>query len=200
MLEPAHQLLGSQVYLYQFKINLKAAFGGDVWPWHQDFIYWHKEDGMPLPKVISLAILLDDLNEFNGPMIFIPGSHKPGILDLEASVAKTEANPETADWKVNVSANLKYCIPPQTVTQLVKKFGILAPKGTAGSILLFDSNVVHGSVTNISPFPRRLMIITYNSVENLPVYVDRPRPEFLVSRDYKPLKPLADSESLLSAK
>ncbi|WP_287267590.1 phytanoyl-CoA dioxygenase family protein [Moorena sp. SIO3A2] len=86
LLEPAHQLLGSQVYLYQFKINLKAAFGGDVWPWHQDFIYWHKEDGMPLPKVISLAILLDDLNEFNGPMIFIPGSHKQGILDLEASV------------------------------------------------------------------------------------------------------------------
>ncbi|MDJ0515424.1 MAG: phytanoyl-CoA dioxygenase family protein [Trichodesmium sp. MO_231.B1] len=199
LLEPAHQLLGSQVCIHQFKINLKAAFGGDIWPWHQDFIYWHKEDGMPLPKVISLAILLDDLNEFNGPMIFIPGSHKQGMLDVEASVAKTEANPETADWKVNVSANLKYCIPPQTVRQLVKKLGIFAPKGTAGSILLFDSNVVHGSVTNISPFPRRLLIITYNSVENIPVSVDRPRPEFLVCRDYKPLKPIADSESLLSA-
>jgi len=43
---PAMQLLRSEVYIHQFKINAKAALEGDQWEWHQDFLYWHKEDGM----------------------------------------------------------------------------------------------------------------------------------------------------------
>ena len=31
IVEPTVQILGSDVYVYQFKINAKAAFGGDVW-------------------------------------------------------------------------------------------------------------------------------------------------------------------------
>ena len=31
IVEPVQQLLDSEVYVYQFKINAKAAFGGDVW-------------------------------------------------------------------------------------------------------------------------------------------------------------------------
>ncbi|WP_370497040.1 phytanoyl-CoA dioxygenase family protein [Trichodesmium erythraeum] len=42
LVEPAMQILGSQVYVHQLKINFKAAFTEKVWPWHQDFIFWHK--------------------------------------------------------------------------------------------------------------------------------------------------------------
>src|SRR4051794_2050262 len=34
IVEPARQILRGDVYIYQFKINAKAAFGGDVWSWH----------------------------------------------------------------------------------------------------------------------------------------------------------------------
>src|SRR5690348_2127416 len=52
LVQPAQQLLGSEVYVYQFKVNAKAAFGGDLWEWHQDFIFWAKEDGMPAPRAV----------------------------------------------------------------------------------------------------------------------------------------------------
>jgi ectoine hydroxylase len=42
------------VYIYQFKINVKAAFGGDVWQWHQDYIFWRNEDGMPGTESLML--------------------------------------------------------------------------------------------------------------------------------------------------
>src|SRR5262245_12546892 len=45
LVEPAAQILGSDVYIYQFKINAKVGFGGDLWEWHQDFIFWRNEDG-----------------------------------------------------------------------------------------------------------------------------------------------------------
>jgi ectoine hydroxylase len=51
ILTPAQRLLGSDVYVYQFKINMKRAFKEDMWRWHQDLNYWHHEDGMPAPRL-----------------------------------------------------------------------------------------------------------------------------------------------------
>ena len=69
--------------MHQFKINGKMAFDGDVWQWHQDFGTWKNDDEMPEPRAMNVAIFLDDVNEFNGPLMFIPGSHKLGVLDAE---------------------------------------------------------------------------------------------------------------------
>ena len=33
---------------------------------------------------MNVAIFLDEVNEFNGPLMFIPGSHKLGVLDAGA--------------------------------------------------------------------------------------------------------------------
>src|SRR5262245_17482259 len=65
---PAMRVLGSDVYVYQFKINAKASFGGDLWEWHQDFIFWKREDGMRAPRALNTVIFLDEVNEFNGPI------------------------------------------------------------------------------------------------------------------------------------
>ena len=69
--------------MHQFKINGKMAFDGDVWQWHQDFGTWQNDDDMPEPRAMNVAIFLDEVNEFNGPLMFIPGSHKLGVLDAE---------------------------------------------------------------------------------------------------------------------
>src|SRR5262249_62330406 len=84
ILKPAMQILNSDVYVYQFKINVKAAFSGDLWQWHQDYVFWHKEDGMQKPDVINVSIFLDDVTEFNGPIFFIPHSHAEGMIDVPA--------------------------------------------------------------------------------------------------------------------
>jgi ectoine hydroxylase len=189
LLTSACKILKSDVYVYQFKINFKAAFGGDLWPWHQDFVFWAQEDGMPSPKALNLAVFLDEFNEFNGPMYFIPGSHKESLVHL-GQIESSEVNGQKNDWKSNVSAALKYSLGKETIAKLAIEKGMVAPKGPSGSVLFFHCNLVHGSAPNISPYDRRLLIITYNSINNIPSFKGQPRPEFLVSRDHTPLQPL----------
>jgi ectoine hydroxylase len=81
MIEPVQQIFGNALYMHQFKINGKAAFDGDVWQWHQDYGTWKNDDLMPEARAMNVAIFLDEVNEFNGPLMFIPGSHKQGVLD-----------------------------------------------------------------------------------------------------------------------
>ena len=81
MVTPVVQVFGEPVYMHQFKINGKMAFDGDVWQWHQDFGTWFNDDQMPEARAMNVAIFLDEVNEFNGPLMFIPGSHKLGVLD-----------------------------------------------------------------------------------------------------------------------
>lgn len=189
LVEPAIQVVGGDVYIYQFKINAKAAFDGDVWEWHQDYIFWRNEDGMPEPRVTNVALFLDDVTEFNGPMYFIPGSHRAGMIDVPARGANADAARDARDgWIANVTAKLKYGLGHDVVAALASRHGLAAPKGPAGSVLMFDANVVHASPNNISPFARGMVVVTYNSVENVARQEGAKRPEFLVSRDTTPVR------------
>lgn len=197
---PAMEILGSAAYVYQSKINAKAAFGGDVWQWHQDFIFWNKEDGMPSARVTNFIIFLDDVNEFNGPLYFIPGSHREGMIDarsdnegLANTLGQHKPYKGSPAWISNLTADLKYSLNQNTIGRLVNKYGLVAPKGPAGSVLLTHADLVHGSPGNISPFDRMLAIITFNSVENIPRPAEKPRPDFLASRDHTPIAPLTQT-------
>ncbi len=72
------QILDEEVYMHQFKINAKAAFDGAVWQWHQDFGTWSRDDLMPEARAMNIALFIDPVTAANGPLIFIPGSHKKG--------------------------------------------------------------------------------------------------------------------------
>src|SRR5450830_1744736 len=74
LVEPLMQLFGEPVYVHQFKLNAKAAFEGDVWQWHQDYGTWARDDGMPEPRAMNIAIFLDDVLPINGPLIGITSS------------------------------------------------------------------------------------------------------------------------------
>lgn len=188
LLRPAQQILLDEVYVYQFKVNLKVAFAGDFWPWHQDYSFWAKEDEMPSPRAVTVGIFLDDVTEFNGPMYFIPGSHRSGCHDFDAGLS--DASNEA--WRRHVAASLSYQTDRDKVAVLAGERGMVAPKGQRGTILLFDSNIVHASPANISPMERRMLFITYNSVTNAPK--NAKRPEFLVNRDVSPLVPLEGTD------
>jgi ectoine hydroxylase len=61
--------------------------------------------------------------------------------------------------------------------------------------MVFHANLFHGSGVNMSPFDRRVIFISYNSVNNRPERTRPPRPEFLAARDLSPLEPYTE-ESL----
>ena len=89
LIEPVEQLLDGKLYMHQYKVNAKAAFDGDVWQWHQDFGTWHRDDGMPEPRAMNIAVFLDEVTEFNGPLMFIPGSHRDGVFEAGHDLQST---------------------------------------------------------------------------------------------------------------
>ncbi|MFI6919985.1 phytanoyl-CoA dioxygenase family protein [Nonomuraea spiralis] len=177
----ARQLLDDDVYVHQFKINKKRAFQGEIWRWHQDFMFWHNEDQMPEPRALTVAVFLDEVTEFNGPLIVVPGGHSDGLI---ATAAKNDG------WESTLTNNLKYSLESSERMQtLVDQHGLVAPKGPQGSLLWFHCSIPHGSAQNMSPINRSLLLLSYNAVSNaLPA--PSPRPEWLVGRDFSPLKPL----------
>ncbi len=194
---PIMQILNSSIYVHQFKINAKKAFDGEIWQWHQDYVYLWEEDGLPTPRIANAIIFLDEVNEFNGPLMLIPGSHKEGVISIITEAQQDSAYQDSPDWIEAMTTNLKYAINKNTLARLVNQYGsIVAPKGPAGSVLFFHPNCVHGSASNMSPCDRTIVVINYNSVENLPVAVENPRPEFLASRDYRGIEPVSE-EALL---
>ena len=118
-------------------------------------------------------------------------SHQKGVMS-PSGPPHSNSIQDSSSWVANVSADLKYSLAHDTVEKIVSEHGLLAPKGPAGSALFFHPNLVHGSAPNISPYDRTLVLITYNSVENIPNPVEHPRPEFLVARNHKPIVPQWD--------
>lgn len=171
------QLLGSEVYIHQSRINDKYGFQGSGFNWHSDFETWHAEDGMPRMRAVSASLMLTDNNEFNGPLMMIPGSH-------HAFVPYQGETPEE-NWK-NSLASQRIGVPDrEALAKLVKRGGIQAPKGPAGSLLLFECNTLHASNENMSPWPRSNLFFVYNSVDNRleePFGAPQRRPEFLGAR------------------
>ncbi|MFQ5955871.1 MAG: phytanoyl-CoA dioxygenase family protein [Kiloniellales bacterium] len=176
LIEPAMQLLDGPVYMHQFKINAKAAFNGDVWQWHQDYGTWSRDDLMPEPRAMNLALFLEEVNQFNGPLLFIPRSHKRDVIE--------------AGYDTTTTSYGLWTIDDETITRLVAEGGIVAPTGPAGSGLFFHCNLVHGSPSNMTPWNRTIVYISACQVEN---HIRRfKRPGWIAHRDFTPIEPLAD--------
>jgi ectoine hydroxylase len=157
------------------------AFEGDVWQWHQDYGTWLNDDLMPTERAMNVAIFLDDVTEHNGPLMFIPGSHKKGVVDASHDLTTTSYPLWTVDNDL--------------IRQLVqraggKQGGIVSPKGPAGSMILFHSCLVHASGSNLSPFNRVSVYLSLCAVSN---HIRRhKRPEYIAHRDFTPITCLPD--------
>jgi len=176
MIEPVQQIFGNDLYMHQFKINGKQAFDGDVWQWHQDYGTWMNDDMMPEARAMNVAIFLDEVNEFNGPLMFIPGSHKQGVLDAQHDTSTTSY----PLWTITNDA----------IKKMVDQGGIVAPKGPAGSMIIFHGCLVHASTSNLSPWNRVAVYLSLCAVDN---HIRRfKRPEYIAHRDFTPITCLPD--------
>ncbi|HET6630877.1 MAG TPA: ectoine hydroxylase [Woeseiaceae bacterium] len=173
----ARFLLDDDVYLHQTRLNYKPGFQGKEFYWHSDFETWHVEDGMPRMRALSMTVLLTENTPHNGPLMLIPGSHRHFI----ACVGKTPDE----HYKQSLKQQ-EYGVPDdESLTFLAQHGGIEAPAGPPGTVIVFDCNTMHGSASNITPFPRSNAFIVYNAVSNAleaPFGPLRPRPEFIATR------------------
>jgi ectoine hydroxylase len=153
LITPAQQVLGDvPLYAQQVKVNVKDAFVGEQWQWHHDFGTHHNEDGVPEPLALNLHIFLDEVTEFNGPLMFVLGSHRDGPAWSALDTVTTSFDL----WTVG----------PDVVGPLAERGGLFCPKGPAGTMLMFGDSIVHASPPNMSPWPRRIFSLIVNPVSN----------------------------------
>lgn len=186
VLEIARQILASDVYIHQSRINYKPGFKGKGFNWHSDFETWHSEDGMPRMRCVSFSILATENNEFNGPLMLIPGSHQWFV----PCVGRTPKD----NYKQSLRNQTLGVPDTDSLGRLMREGGIVAPKGGPGTLIIFECNTLHASNANMSVYPRSNLFFVYNSVDNKlvePYAGTEPRPEFLGAREHTPtLEPL----------
>lgn len=185
----AQQLLGSDVYFHQTRINYKPGFRGTGFYWHSDFETWHVEDGMPNMRAVSCSISLSPNTEYNGPLMVIPGSHKY-FLSCEGETPEDHYKQSLKKQELGVPDD-------DSLRKMFEEGGIASPTGSTGLVTFFECNLMHGSNSNITPLPRSNVFIVFNSVENTlvePFCGLKPRPQHIANRnDFTPIMPIKSS-------
>lgn len=178
LIEPSRQLLGNDVYVHQSRVNMKQT-NGSIVAWHQDFGTYHRVDGVPEPRGVMIAVFCDELSALNAPLLAVPGSHAEGL------VSTAQVDPTVPDHEK--VAKYRYDITPETMRRLVGEYGLEAITGPAGSVLLMDMTVVHGSTVNITPLRRLVLYLNVCAVDNRGESYERP--EYYAARDFSPIRP-----------
>jgi ectoine hydroxylase len=178
----ARQILGSDVYVHQSRVNHKPGFGGGSFFWHSNFETWHAEDGMPRMRAVSFSVALTENHPHNGALMAIPGSHRTFVSCVDPAPSPHHRTPpKTRGVGVPDESSLSL---------LAHQHGIEVLTGPAGGATVFDANCMHGSGDNITPHPRSDVFVVFNSVENActaPFGSSGPRPEHIASRDFTPV-------------
>ena len=178
IVEPAEQLLNSQIYIHQSRLNLNKGLGTGGFDWHQDYATWKDIDGLKEPRALMIAVFIDNVTAANGPLLFIPKSHTEGVINEFEPVEDKTGN-------ILMSLNRK------KLKNLVDSNGIKAGLGDLGSVLFMHCNLVHGSSENISPYSRTLFYVNVSSVENPQTTFSRK--DFHAGRDFTPIVTVDDN-------
>lgn len=183
LLGRARQILGSDVYVHQSRINVKPGFGASGFYWHSDFETWHAEDGLPRMRAVSVSIALTENYDTNGGLMIMPGSHR-------TYVGCNGVTPKD-NYKRSLQMQDAGIPSDEVLTEFADRHGIKLFTGKAGSATWFDCNAMHGSGDNITPYPRSNVFIVFNSVDNAaeePFAAPVRRPEFIGARDFTPVR------------
>lgn len=166
IVQPLEQLLDGPVYHYHHKMMLKEPRVGGAWEWHQDYGYWYQN--FLRPAMASCMIAVDRAHRGNGCLQVLKGSQRMGRID----------HGRAGD---QVGADMARVKAVESVCQRV--YCEMEP----GSVLFFDSNLLHRSDPNDSDDPRWSLICCYSAVDNPPFKGD-------VQGQYAPLKTLDDAQ------
>jgi len=138
LVEPALALLGSErCEQLLCQAHFKMPNDGVAFDWHQDIQHrdkggntWRDVNGRG--SYVQTILLVDDMNEENGPLEFLP-----------AAAANLDAHGRLVDAG---------CVDTSRAVRVT---------GRAGDVLFFGPWAVHGSAPNESSWPRRVLINGY---------------------------------------
>ncbi len=146
ILEVLKRLWGPSIRFDVSKLNLKAAGYGAPVEWHQDWAFYpHTNDDLA-----AVGIMVDDVDDDNGPLMVIPGSHLGPIFDHHDERGFFCGAIDPARGELDFSRAVKLT-------------------GPAGSITVHHARTVHGSATNTSGRPRRLLLHQYRAADAWPI-------------------------------
>jgi ectoine hydroxylase-related dioxygenase (phytanoyl-CoA dioxygenase family) len=133
-------ILGANFYVWASSFFIKEPFSKAVVGWHQDAYYWP----MHPHNSVTVWLAFDDVDEENGGMKIIPGTHLHGLI-------KHKRNEQT-DSVLTLELERGTCREDQAVQFRLK----------AGEVSLHDDRAVHGSPANPSARRRAGLTIRYS--------------------------------------
>ncbi|CAN5685993.1 hypothetical protein BH09VER1_BH09VER1_03570 [soil metagenome] len=136
-------ILGPNFYCWASSFFIKEPFSKATVGWHQDAYYWP----MHPHNSVTVWLAFDDVDEVNGGMKLMPGSHKHGVIKHKRS-AQTDSiltlELETGTFRDDEAIQFKL---------------------KAGEVSLHDDRAVHGSPANPSARRRAGLTIRYSGTE-----------------------------------
>ena len=140
-----NDLLGPDTALITSKLNTKAPGGGAAVEWHQDWAFYpHTNDDL-----LAFGVLLEDVEEDNGPLMVIPGTHKAPILSHHA--------------------NGVFCGAIDPDDPLFEAEKAITLTGKAGSMTVHHSRLLHGSAPNVSDRARKILFFEVAKADAWPI-------------------------------
>jgi len=145
MVDMVADLIGPDVKFHHCKINLKLSGARTEVAYHQDFAYTpHTND-----DIVTALLFLDDIDENNGCLTVVPGSHKGPMLSLFDGERFTGG-----------------VAPAEEKAALARSVPCL---GKAGAVCLMHTRLLHGSAANRANHARGLYICVYTAADAVPI-------------------------------
>jgi ectoine hydroxylase-related dioxygenase (phytanoyl-CoA dioxygenase family) len=145
ILAALEDLWGTGVRYQTAKLNMKVAGYGSSLEWHQDWAFYpHTNEDLAV-----VGIMIDDIDEDNGAMMILPGSHRGPVEDHSYEGVFTggiDPKSSSADFSKAVSV----C-------------------GKAGSISIHHVRAIHGGPANRSGRDRRYFLLQYRASDAWPL-------------------------------
>jgi ectoine hydroxylase len=143
-------LVGPDVKFHHSKLNFKWARGGAEVKWHQDIPFWPHTNYSPL----TVGSYVYDCAANQGPVGFIPGSHKGPLYDHYDAAGEWVGCLSDGDVARIDAASAAYAVAP------------------AGSMTIHNCRTIHGSQPNMHDLGRPLILYTLSSADAFPYTVN----------------------------
>ena len=140
-------LIGADTMIQTTKLNTKAPGGGQAVEWHQDWAFYpHTNDDM-----LAIGLMLEDVDEANGPLQVIPGSHKGPVLSHhnKDGVFCGAVDPDDPDFDYSKAVTLT---------------------GKAGDATVHHVRMLHGSSPNNSDRNRYILFYECRAADAWPLF------------------------------
>ena len=140
-------IIGPDIRLSHSKINMKAPMGGTALEWHQDWAFApHTHMG-----TCVASVMIDRSAPKNGALQFLSRSHQGPLLDHHGEDGFFLGAVATDHPDVDLSA----------AQSLI---------GPAGTVAFHHPMTIHGSGTNMSGDPRRILFLEYAAADAYPLF------------------------------